>query len=95
MSDPAVITSDSVPRLPRGVRLRFDEARNNWTLLAPERVLKLDEIAAEILKRVNGEASVAAIVEDLVKAYQADPVQVARDVTELLQTIADKRMLEA
>ncbi|MDJ0896344.1 MAG: pyrroloquinoline quinone biosynthesis peptide chaperone PqqD [Alphaproteobacteria bacterium] len=95
MSDPAVITADSVPRLPRGVRLRFDEARNNWTLLAPERVLKLDEIAAEILRRVDGEASVAAIVEDLVKAYQADPDQVSRDVTELLQTIADKRMLEA
>ncbi len=95
MSGAAVITADSVPRLPHGVRLRFDEARNNWTLLAPERVLKLDEIAAEILKRVDGEASVAAIVEELVTAYQADPEQVARDVTEFLQTIADKRMLEA
>ncbi len=34
------LTSADVPRLPRGVRLRFDPVRNAHVLLAPERNLE-------------------------------------------------------
>ena len=38
MDETAQIHAQSRPRLPRGVRLKRDEARNRWTLLAPERI---------------------------------------------------------
>ena len=84
----------SVPALPRGVKLRFDRARNAWVLLAPERVLVPDEIAIEILKRCDGKASVDGIVQDLATTFQADRAQVAQDVRAMLQDLADKGLLE-
>ena len=70
----------SVPALPRGVRLRFDQARDAWVLLAPERVLMPDPIAVEILKRCDGKASVAAIVDDLATTFAAEREQIEADV---------------
>jgi pyrroloquinoline quinone biosynthesis protein D len=83
----------SVPALPRGVRLRFDQARDAWVLLAPERVLMPDPIAIEILKRCDGKASVAAIVDELAAAYAAERSQIETDVIALLQDLADKGLL--
>lgn len=86
----ARIDAASVPRLPRGVRLRFDEERRRWTLLAPERVFVPDEIAAEILRLCDGVATVAAIADALAAKFGAPREEVARDVTEMLQGLADK-----
>jgi pyrroloquinoline quinone biosynthesis protein D len=95
MSEAATIISDtSVPRLPRGVRLKHDETRNEWLLLAPERILKADAIAVEILKRCTGEASLASIVDELVSAFGADRARIDNDVRTLLAGLADKRMIE-
>jgi pyrroloquinoline quinone biosynthesis protein D len=93
MSERPKVRDDSVPALARGVRLRFDEARSAWVLLAPERVLMPDEIAVEILKRCDGKAKVSAIVDDLARTFEADPVQVAGDVRNFLQDLADKGMV--
>jgi pyrroloquinoline quinone biosynthesis protein D len=90
MSERPKVRDDSVPALARGVRLRFDEARRAWVLLAPERVLMPDEIAVEILKRCDGKAKVSAIVDDLVRTFEAEPAQVAGDVQSFLQDLADK-----
>lgn len=84
------IDAASVPRLPRGVRMRFDEERRRWTLLAPERVFVPDEIAAEILRLCDGVATVAAIADALAAKFGAPREEVARDVTEMLQGLADK-----
>ncbi len=83
----------AVPRLPAGVRLQRDRARDQWVLLAPERVIELDQIAHAVLARVDGRADVAAIVAALAAEYQADPAQVRSDVLELFATLADKRLL--
>ena len=68
VSDPttAAIPAEARPRLPRGVRLVHNEAQGGWVLLAPERVFKADQIAAEIIKRCTGEATFGEIVDDLV-----------------------------
>ena len=89
----SALSPESVPALPRGVRLRFDKVRDVWTLLAPERVLMPDDIAVEILKRCDGEASVAAIVDDLARAFAAPREEIAADVEELLQDLADKGLV--
>ena len=63
-------------------------------MLAPERVFKADAIAAEIVKRCTGEATVGAIVDDLARAYSAPRERVLADVSALLRRLADSRLLE-
>lgn len=81
------------PKLATGVRLQFDAARNQWILQAPERVLMLDEVAAEILQRCTGEADLAAIVADLAQSFEAEPGEIAADVDELLTGLIEKRII--
>lgn len=86
--------AELVPRLPRGVRLKLDETRSQWLLLAPERVVKLDAIAKAILERVDGVATIGRIVDELAAAYAADRAVIEADVTKLLNELAAKRMVD-
>jgi pyrroloquinoline quinone biosynthesis protein D len=95
MSDtPSAIANDARPRLPRGVRLVHNELQGGWVLLAPERVLKADAIAVEIIKRCTGEATFTDIVDDLAKTYSAPRERILADVTALLRGLADNKLLE-
>jgi pyrroloquinoline quinone biosynthesis protein D len=84
----------SLPRLPRGVRLKRDETRQAWVLLAPERVVNCNAIAAEVLKRCTGAATLDAIVDDLAAAFKADRARVDMDVRTLLTELMGKRMID-
>jgi pyrroloquinoline quinone biosynthesis protein D len=88
------ISPDAKPKLPRGVRLVHNEAQGGWVLLAPERVFKADPIAAEIVKRCTGDATVDAIVDDLAATFQAPRDRILTDVTAMLAGLADKKLLE-
>jgi pyrroloquinoline quinone biosynthesis protein D len=88
------IAADARPRLPHGVRLVHSEAQGGWVLLAPERVFKADAIAAEIVRRCTGESTLREIVEDLAQAYSAPRERVLADITVMLRTLADKKLLE-
>jgi pyrroloquinoline quinone biosynthesis protein D len=88
------IALDARPRLPHGVRLVHNEAQGGWVLLAPERIFKADAVAAEVLKRCSGEATLASIVDDLAKTYSAPRERILADVTSLLRGLAEKRLLE-
>ena len=95
MSDEAsAITPNARPRLPRGVRLVNSEAHGGWVLLAPERLFKADPVAAEILKRCTGDATLSSIVDDLARAYAAPRERILADVSTLLQGLAEKKLLE-
>ena len=89
-----VIPADAKPRLPRGVRLVDNEAQGGLVLLAPERVFKPDPIAVQILKRCTGEATLGAIVDELAKTYSAPRDRILADVSALLRSLADKKLLE-
>ena len=78
----------------RGVRLVYNEAQGGWVLLAPERVFKADAVAAEVVKRCTGEATFAAIIDDLAKTFTAPRERILADVTAMLRGLADKRLLE-
>jgi pyrroloquinoline quinone biosynthesis protein D len=88
------IAPEARPRLPRGVRLVHNEAQGGWVLLAPERVFKADQIAAEVVKRCTGEATFDAIVHDLATTFNAPAERVRTDVAALLRGLADKKLLE-
>lgn len=84
----------TVPSLPRGVRLRFDETRRQWFLLGPERVFEPDEIALEILQRIDGVRSVEAISQELATTFEANRDEIAADVMAFLRGLADQRMID-
>ena len=90
----APLAIEDVPRLPRGVRLRFDSIRNAHVLLAPERAFDLDKIAAEILGLVDGERNIGAIVDELAVKFDADRKTIEADVIEMLADLMNKRVLE-
>ena len=87
------ISEASRPVLPRHTRLRYDETRQVWVILAPERVLAPDEIAVEVLKLCDGVRSVADVVDLLAAKYVAERAAIAVDVVAMLQDLADKGFL--
>ena len=93
MTTPEDIVTGTVPSLPRGVRLRHDPARDQWVLLGPERVMELNEIALEILKRCDGQADFGAIVADLSRTFEAEASMVENDVRAFLADLKVRGML--
>ena len=94
MAEANAIALDAKPRLPRGVRLTNSEAQGGWVLLAPERIFKADAIAAEILKRCTGEATLVTIVDNLAGTFNAPRERIHADVSKLLLGLAEKKLLE-
>lgn len=83
-----IVAEDSISTLARGTRLRYDDSRQRWVLLVPERVLAPDEIAVEILQLCDGQRSVAAIIDHLAAAYAAPREEIRADVIAMLQDLA-------
>ena len=59
------------PALSRLFRMQWEEAQNNYVLLYPEGMVKLNQSAAEILKRCDGRHSALAIVHELEQEFGA------------------------
>ena len=93
MSGPPLIAEDGVPRLAAHVRLRFDKQREQWMLLAPERLFVLDAIALAIVERCKGAATLGEIADDLARTYEAPRAQVLADARTLLQGFLDKGVM--
>jgi len=87
------VSEGSRPVLPRHAKLKFDEVRQVWVILAPERVLAPDEIAVEILQLCDGARSVAEMIDLLAAKYTADRAAIGADVIAMLQDLADKGFL--
>jgi pyrroloquinoline quinone biosynthesis protein D len=87
------VSEASRPILPRHARLKFDETRQRWVILAPERVLAPDEIAVEILQLCDGARSVAQMIDQLAAKYAAERAAIGADVVAMLQDLADKGFL--
>ena len=66
------VSEASRPVLPRHAKLKFDETRQVWVILAPERVLAPDEIAVEVLQLCDGVRSVAQMIDQLAEKYAAE-----------------------
>ena len=87
------ITESSRPVLARHAKLRFDETRQRWVILVPERVLAPDDVAVEILQLCDGVRSVDVIIDTLAEKYVADRELIASDVIAMLKDLADKGFL--
>ena len=76
-----MIAPDATPLLPRGVRIHRCQVRKAWLLLAPERAVKLDQIAVAILQATDGDRTFTDIVEHLAETFQAAMTALAEDFT--------------
>ena len=79
------------PRLIAHARLQWDSVRSKQVLLAPERVLVLNEAAAAVLARCDGRRSVSDIAALLTAQYRRD---VAEEVCTLMNRLAGKGLIE-
>lgn len=80
MSDGISLDETTILELARHFRFQWEPAQQSHVLLFPEGMIKLGGSAGEIMKRVDGKASIGAIIEDLEQAFpgadlRADVVQ--------------------
>jgi pyrroloquinoline quinone biosynthesis protein D len=87
------VSEASRPLLPRHAKLKFDETRQRWVILAPERVLAPDDIAVEVLQLCDGIRSVEQMIDQLAVKYTAERGAISSDVIAMLQDLADKGFL--
>ena len=90
----ASISSETRPRLARGVRLAEDRVRGGWNLLAPERVLTANATAVEVLRLCDGSRSFGDIVGLLAEKFSAEPARIEGEAGALLSDLRAKRMVE-
>jgi len=66
------LSPTSVPAMNPLFRLQFEQAQDSWVLLYPEGMVKLNQSAAEIMQRCDGQKTIADIVDELEKAFESE-----------------------
>ncbi|MDI4656651.1 pyrroloquinoline quinone biosynthesis peptide chaperone PqqD [Xanthobacter autotrophicus] len=83
-----------VPRLPRGVKLKYDQVRERHVLLAPERAFDIDETAASVLELVDGQRTCGQIVDELALRFDEKREVIADDVRDMIGDLIARRVIE-
>jgi pyrroloquinoline quinone biosynthesis protein D len=94
-TEAARLDGKAVLRFAPHARFRFDETRQAWVVLAPERLLLPDEQAVEILRLIDGERDIDAIVDELAARFDAPRDVIAGDVLPMLQDLLGKKVLRS
>lgn len=89
-----IAAETDVPRLPRGVKLKYDAVRERHVLLAPERAFNIDPIAASVLALVDGTRNCGAIVDALATQYDEKREVIAGDVLAMIGDLIARRVIE-
>ena len=90
-----IVTPTSRPALARHVKLKFDDVRQRWLMLAPERLLTPSDTAVAVLKLCDGQTPVAAVADALANEFEAPQQTILADIIPVLQDLADKGYLKA
>lgn len=72
------MNNDAIPTLSRMFRFQWEEAQQSHVILYPEGMVKLSQSAGEIMKQVDGEASINNIIQTLSDLF--DGADVGDDV---------------
>lgn len=97
----ASIRLEQRPRLSTQTRLQYDSASQSCSLHSPERILRLNPSATEIVQRCTGELTVHEIIDELLDTYAlqhalgggVSATQVTADVLSLLRTLTQRQLL--
>ncbi len=71
----SVLSSETRPQVGAGFRLQWEPVQDCHVLLYPEGMVKLNGSAGEIMKRCDGQASVAEITADIERAHSLEGLQ--------------------
>lgn len=74
-----------------GHRMQWEETQKSWVILYPEGMVKLNETAAEILRRCDGNIPLKAVIADLEADFKEPDL--AADVLELVEAALDNGWL--
>jgi pyrroloquinoline quinone biosynthesis protein D len=85
-------TASTQPRVGKGFRLQWEAVQNCHVLLYPEGMVKLNQSAGEIMKRCDGQRTVAAIAKELEQAFSAQGLE--PEVKAFVDMAAGKQWLE-
>lgn len=83
------ITLDTVPGITSGFRLQHEQAQDSWVLLYPEGMVKLNDSAAEILKRCDGKRNLQQVVEILEADFEQTGLE--KDVLGFIEVAAEQK----
>jgi pyrroloquinoline quinone biosynthesis protein D len=78
--------TDAAPKLAPGVRIHGDGSK----LLAPERILELDDIAQAVVAQFDGKKRVSDIAAALAKEYNERESVIRADIDALVKDLAAK-----
>jgi len=81
----------NIPAIASGYRLQHEEAQESWVLLYPEGMVKLNESAAEILKRCDGDRNVSQIVTLLETDFKETGLQ--QDVIAFMEIAVENKWI--
>ena len=87
------IPDDARPRLAPHYMFRWEASQDAHILLYPEGLIKLNPSAGEILKRCDGQASVAHIIAELQAAFEGADADIAQGAHAFLSVACDKGWL--
>ncbi len=82
-----MMNKDAIPTLSRMFRFQWEEAQQCHVILYPEGMVKLSQSAGEIMKQVDGVASIDTIIQTLSDLFEG--ADVSDDVTSFI-TEAEK-----
>lgn len=85
------INPNNVPSIAPGFRLQHEEAQKSWVLLYPEGMVTLNESAAEIMKRCDGERDITQIVALLESDFDETGLQ--NDVTAFMEIAIENKWI--
>ena len=93
MSEELTLDGGTVLGFPPHVKFRFDERRQAWIVLAPERLFLPDEQAVAILRLIDGARSVDQVIDALAGEFDAPRGEIAGDVLAMLRDLLAKHVL--
>lgn len=85
------VATISTPKLPEGVRLRFDKVRDRHVLLYPEGAIALNPTAVSVLELCDGVRTIDEIAAELSAKYNGADVR--SDVENLVDAIAARGLI--
>ena len=86
MTDILKIDDKTIPKFPKHVKFRYNKARDEWVILAPERLVKLDPIA---WKFKNGQWRTRSEINfmELSKKFNAPEDTIISDVKDASKSV--------
>ena len=85
MSEPAVLDARQRPEINPVFLFRWEDTQASYVLLYPEGVVKLNDVAGEILKRCDGSNTVSELIEELRGFFRGPPETIEQGVRKFLE----------